>query len=95
MKVYVVLTNAMNGTQYSGVFGTEEKAKQHIVQGVFGKNPRVVEFDVADVQESGTVYVAQTYSATIDAHEFEGVHGSYDGALRASGHKGQPLKVTL
>jgi hypothetical protein len=96
MKVYVVLTNAMGGVQYGGAFASSLEAHQHLTQGVFGSNPRVIEFDVGGVQaEQNVVYVAQTYNPTMDVHDFEGVYGSFESAKCAGGLKGLPLKVTL
>ena len=96
MKIHIVLANAMGGVQYYGAYASSSEANNHLAQGVFGQSPRVVDFEVEGPQpEPNVVYVAQTYNPTMDVHDFEGVYGNYESAQRASGPKGQPLKVTL
>lgn len=96
MKVHVVLANAMGGVQYCGAFASSPDASQHLAKGVFGNNPRIVEFDVEGPQpDAKVVFVAQTYNATMDVHDFEGVYGNFESAQRASGAKGQSLRITL
>lgn len=96
MKVHVVLADAMGGVQYNRVFASKAEADQHLAKGVFGKFPRVVEFDVKGAHpDPKVVYVAQTYNRTMDTHEFEGVYGTFENAQIASGPKGQSLNITL
>lgn len=96
MNVFVVLMNAMGGTQHVAICATESEADQRAASNEVGTNTRVVQLPVLGPQsEPNVVYVAQTYDRSWDTHNFEGVYGNYESASKASGPQGQALRHSL
>lgn len=86
MNVFVVLVDAMGGTQFVGVSATRTGATELLDKVTFGTNRRVVEVAVLDEQpDPRIVYTAEHYEPSFDMHFFEAVYGNSDAARRSTG----------
>ena len=92
MKVYVIVTRYMNGIQDEAVFSTLENAQEYLdSRGTEGTPGIIDEYVRGETEEDNKVFTASWYDRSSDTHNFEGVYGTYDGAKKAAGEKGQVL----
>ena len=82
MKVYVVVTKYMGGTQDEAVFSSMEKVNQYLESRGSEGSPEVLEDQVrGELEDPNTVFTASLYDRSLDIHNFQGIYGSsFDGS---------------
>lgn len=97
MRVFVVVTHYMSGTQPVEVFSSKEAAQAYIsTRNDEGGSPTIEEFPVqGTIKTAGFVYTAGYYNSGHDIHHLVGIYGSFDEANKAAGEHGEVLKKDI